>query len=232
MNHNLGSILMMGLIFCPLVLTGCLTAPSATTLFQHDTSRSAPDGYQVAAIRSFSKHKGDYLPAHNFKLEMDAVVVGSFQNAQGVPRSPVLQEADWPAIDLRTGGFKEVSGLEAEVEVIEYRNGDDPITHKRAGKAKYKNITLKRGQFSDPSVADWLKKVLAGTTDRKSGSIIYLDREGSEILRYNFFEAWPVRWKIANRDSQAIVEIEFAVERIEPAGKALPGDPIPGIDVR
>ena len=146
------------------------------------------------AIRSFNKAYGDYLPAHNWKIEIDGVV---------------------------SGGFKEVSGLESEVEIIEYRNGDDPLTHKRAGKAKYKNITLKRGLVNDNALLEWYKKVLAGKTDRKSGSVVYQDREGNEVIRYNFFEAWPCRWKApelnSHSDTHIVEEIEFVVEKVERA---------------
>jgi phage tail-like protein len=121
-----------------------------------------------------------------------------------------------------SGGFKEISGLESEVEVIEYKDGSDPITHKRAGKTKYSNIVLKRGFVNDASLLEWYKKVLAGTTDRKSGSVIYLDRAGQEVLRYNFFEAWPCRWKApelnSNSDTRVLMEeIEFCVEKVERA---------------
>lgn len=146
------------------------------------------------AVRDWGKHKGDYLPAHNFKLEIDGVI---------------------------SGGFKEISGLESEVEIIEYKDGDDPVTRKRAGKVKYKNIVLKRGFVRDGSLLEWYRMVLAGTTDRKSGSIIYLDRAGGEVLRYNFFEAWPCRWKApelnASSDTHIVEEIEFVVERVERA---------------
>jgi phage tail-like protein len=115
--------------------------------------------------------------------------------------------------------FKKLSGLENEVEVIEYRNGDDPITHKRAGKAKYKNIVLKRGFVNDGSLLEWYKKVLSGQTERKSGSIVYLDREGNEVLRFNVEDAQPIRWKApelnANSDTYIVEELEFAVERVE-----------------
>lgn len=145
----------------------------------------------MSEIRS-SQHNGDYLPAHNFKIEIDGVI---------------------------SGGFKEISGIESEVEVIEYKDGSDPITHKRPGKAKYKNIVLKRGFVNDASLLEWYKAVLLGATARKSGSIIYLDREGNEVLRYNFFEAWPCRWKApelnANSDTFIVEELEFAVEKVE-----------------
>lgn len=117
--------------------------------------------------------------------------------------------------------FREISGLESAVEVVEYQDGSDPVTHKRAGKAKYKNIVLKRGLVNDPTLSEWFKTILAGKTDRKSGSIIYLDREGNEVLRYNFFEAWPCRWKApelnASSDTNILEEIEFVVEKVERA---------------
>lgn len=147
------------------------------------------------AIRAVGKHKGDYLPAHNFKLEIDGVI---------------------------QGGFKSVGGLESETEVVEFRDGDDPITHKRAGKVKYGNIVLKRGVTDGgDELREWYKKVLAGTTDRKSGSIIYLDRAGQEVLRYNFFEAWPCSWSLPELDNTenkaAIEKIEICVEKVERA---------------
>jgi phage tail-like protein len=145
-------------------------------------------------IRARNKHQGDYLPAHNFKLEIDGVIVG---------------------------GFKEISGLETEVEVIEFKDGDNHSTQKRAGKVKYKNIVLKRGQVSDDSLLKWFKTVVDGKTDRKSGSIIYLDREGKEVMRYNFFEAWPCRHKApelnASADTHIVEELEFVVEKVERA---------------
>lgn len=118
----------------------------------------------TTAIRAVGKHKGDYLPAHNWKIEIDGVIVG---------------------------GFKEVSGLESEVEVIEFKDGDDSLTHKRPGKAKYKNIVLKQGFIADDHLDAWFKAEGEAPTERKSGSVIYLDREGQEVLRYTFSEAWP-----------------------------------------
>lgn len=139
--------------------------------------------------------------------------------AKSAPRQPgntVVLEIEGKVV----GHFKEVTGLESEIEVIEYKDGSDPITHKRAGAVRYKNFIVKSdGIVYDLTLLDWYKKVLAGQTDRKSGSIIYLDRDGQEVLRYNFFEAWPCRWKApelnSSSDTYLIEEIEFVVERIE-----------------
>lgn len=108
-------------------------------------------------------------------------------------------------------GFKEISGIEAETEVIEEKETDS-VSLKRPGKTNYSNIVLKRGFINDPALYEWYKKVVKGVTERKSGSIIVLDRAGNEALRYNFFEAWPCRWKAPELNSKS--EVEF-VEEIE-----------------
>jgi phage tail-like protein len=152
--------------------------------------------YSLTAIRSVGKHKGDYLPAHNFKLEIDGVLVGGFKDL-------AMNIDGKDAADLKT-----LLDLEGE-----YKDGDDPITHKRAGKAKYKNITLRRGFVADPDVEAWFANAAKDPAARKSGSIIYLDREGNEVLRYGFTGAWPVVAKdkkvIMDRDSGLAIAPEF-----------------------
>ena len=47
---------------------------------------------------------------------------------------------------IAAGGFNEVSGLDAEIEPIDYRNGDeDFVNRKLPGLKKFPNIVLKRG---------------------------------------------------------------------------------------
>lgn len=58
----------------------------------------------------------------------------------------------------------EVSGLDFETEIIEYRAGADNEYHKtkQPGLKKYSNITLKRGTFADKSKQfydEWAKTV-------------------------------------------------------------------------
>lgn len=81
------------------------------------------------------------------------------------------------------------------------------VVRKRPGRTTYSNITL-RGPVG--SLTDWS---LMSRTDRKSGSIIYLDRDGKEVARYNLFECWPVSFS----STHIVEEIEFVVERVERA---------------
>lgn len=117
-------------------------------------------------------------------------------------------------------GVRQVSGLESEVEVIEYRDGGDLVTRKRPGRVKYGDITLKRAAGRADQLSEWFEKTRGGTTERKSGSVIYLDRAGAEVLRYNFFEAWPCRWSGPEldadpKDSLPVEGITLCVERID-----------------
>ena len=57
---------------------------------------------------------------------------------------------------LDAGGFSEVSGFDASIDVIEYREGDMVTTPmKMAGLKKYGNITLKHGLTSSVVLYDW-----------------------------------------------------------------------------
>lgn len=118
------------------------------------------------------------------------------------------------------GTLTAVSGIGSSVDVIDVQT--DRGRRYGPGATHWGSITIKREAVgADASLLEWYKKVLAGQTERKSGSIIYLDREGNEVLRYNFFEAWPCRWKApelnANSDTHIIEEIEFVVEKVERA---------------
>jgi phage tail-like protein len=116
--------------------------------------------------------------------------------------------------------FMEVGGLESTTEVIHYADGSDNLSdRKRPGRTTYSNIILKRGYINTHDLWDWYKKVMEGKVSRKSGSIILCDDDGTEVCRYNFFEAWPCRWKSmlfnASEDASLIEELEIVVEKIE-----------------
>ncbi|MBM4386890.1 MAG: phage tail protein [Deltaproteobacteria bacterium] len=136
----------------------------------------------------------DHIGNFNFKIEIEGVTQGAFRN---------------------------VEGLDSETEIIEYQDGDDLILRKRPGRTKYSNVVLKRGYVNSDELWQWRKKVVAGVVERKSGSVILCSDDGGEIMRYNFFEAWPCKWKGFSLDGKGtdvnVEEIELAVEKIERA---------------
>jgi phage tail-like protein len=97
---------------------------------------------------------------------------------------------------LVAGGFSDVSGLQTEIEVQEYREGGvNEYIHKRAGPAKYpSNLVLKKGVTDVRTLWDWYWQVAQGIIQRKNVSVLLLDSTGQEKLRWNFENAYPVKW--------------------------------------
>lgn len=119
------------------------------------------------------------------------------------------------------GAFTDVGGIDTTIEVAEYTEGGDRHSRKLPGKVKYSNITLKYGLTDDRFLYDWMLEAAQGNVVRRSGSIVVLDLQGNEKVRWNFKEAWPTTWKgptlAAKSNEYAIEEIDLAHEGIERA---------------
>ncbi len=117
------------------------------------------------------------------------------------------------------GAFAAVDGIESTTDVVTFVDGSDVIERKRPGHTRYANIVLRRGMLANTELWDWYRTVVDGKVQRKSGSIIVCGDDGSEIFRYNFFEAWPCRWKSlvmhASQPDTLVEEIELVVEKVE-----------------
>jgi phage tail-like protein len=121
---------------------------------------------------------------------------------------------------IARAAFSEVGGLESETAVIEYRVGGEPRTvRKLPGLTKYANIVLRRGITQDPELWNWRQSVVQGNVDRRNGSIFLLDDDGTEVVRWNFFQGWIAKWEgpalNAKANEVAIETIEIAHEGLE-----------------
>lgn len=118
------------------------------------------------------------------------------------------------------GGFKTMSGMDSETEVIEFKQGNDKVVRKKPGRTTYANISLERGFTASNDLWTWRKNIEDGVIDRRSGTITVLDQDLTTIVaQYNFYEGWPCKWNVPELDSDqsamAIEKIEIAVEKIE-----------------
>ncbi|HXT98803.1 MAG TPA: phage tail protein [Polyangia bacterium] len=96
---------------------------------------------------------------------------------------------------LTTAGFNEVSGLDAEVEPISYRNGDeDIVARKLPGLKKFPNIVLKRGIIGDLDMFTWIQNTMGGSVDRRDGAIILRDEARNPVLRWSFKRGWACKY--------------------------------------
>jgi phage tail-like protein len=115
---------------------------------------------------------------------------------------------------LVVGGFSEVSGLQTEVEIQDYREGGvNEYIHRRAGPVRYPaNVVLKHGLTDKTELWSWYCNVVQGKIERKNMSIVLLDRSGNEKRRWNLQRAYPVKW--AGPDLRALSN-DVAVETVE-----------------
>jgi phage tail-like protein len=118
--------------------------------------------------------------------------------------------------------FSEVSGLESETEVIEYRTGAETSTvRKLPGLTKHANLVLRRGVTQDAELWNWRKTVVDGNVDRRNGSIVLLDDDRTAVVRWNFFQGWISKWTGPNLNAKGN---EVAIETIEIAHEGLSRD--------
>lgn len=99
---------------------------------------------------------------------------------------------------VHVGGFGEVSGLQAQTEVFEYKEGGlNTHVHKLPGRTSYSNVTLKWGSIDDDTLWKWYEDVITSPVIgklKKAVSIIQFDGEQQELRRWNLRDAYPVKW--------------------------------------
>jgi phage tail-like protein len=118
------------------------------------------------------------------------------------------------------GGFTEVTGLDMEMELESYREGgENGFIHQLPGAMRYpSHLVLKRGLSDADSFWRWYRNAANGRIERRNGSIILQDPTGDEVWRWNFVDAYPVRWTGPQlRASSA----EIAIETLELAHRGL-----------
>lgn len=123
---------------------------------------------------------------------------------------------------VKRAGFTECTGLTADNDTIDYREGADPTMNVRklSGLRKYGNISLKRGLTQDRDLWTWRQQVIEGLVLRKSVTIVLQDEARTEVMRWNFREAWPTKWEgpgFNAKTSEASIEtLELVHEGFKP----------------
>ena len=121
---------------------------------------------------------------------------------------------------IASAAFKSVSGLGAEAEVIEYREGSDALSSSRKlpGRVRYPNVTLTRGITTSLDLWNWWQTVVDGTVERRNVVLVLLDDTRTPALRWVLRNAWIARIEVSELDAG---KNEVAVESIELAHEGL-----------
>lgn len=117
--------------------------------------------------------------------------------------------------------FAEVVVPDAEIAVIEYREGADKTSavRKLPGRVSYGSVVLRRGITPDLSLYEWFRAVVDGDFQPRNVLIVLLDAQRQDVRRWLARDAWPTKYEgptlNATGNDVAIETIELAVERIE-----------------
>ena len=118
-------------------------------------------------------------------------------------------------------GFSEVSGLNVETQIIEYRDGLslDNSTIKMPGMQKYGNITLKRGMTkSDNEFFLWWNDFKLNKIERRDLTISLLNEEHEPVVTWKVRNAFPVK---VDGGSLKATGNEVAIETMELAHEGI-----------
>ena len=110
--------------------------------------------------------------------------------------------------------FQEVSGLDSEFDVIEYRAGNsvDFSTVEMPGLRKGSDVTLKKGMFKDDiALYDYFAEVKMNTVARQTVTIQLLDEEHNPMFTWTLKNAFPLKVTATDLNAQGS---EVAVEEI------------------
>ncbi len=125
------------------------------------------------------------------------------------------------------GGFSEVSGLNAEVTVAEYRNGNATTNYVSKLPAIHKSgdVTLKRGVIGHNNLYIWLDGVRTGNLEEAKRSVfVKLKAENpaneEAVVTWKLVNAMPIKWTGPTLTAKggsdvAMEELVLSVEHIE-----------------
>lgn len=118
-------------------------------------------------------------------------------------------------------GFTEVSGLDMEVDVVEYRQGASPDSSsiKMPGRRKYSNITMKRGTFQgDNEFYSWWNSNRFNTAQRRDITIELLNEEMESVVVWKVRNAFVMKVQTTTLKADGS---EVAIETMEVAHEGL-----------
>ncbi len=122
------------------------------------------------------------------------------------------------AVNYAVAGFSECSGLDANIEIMDYREGGvNTYVHKFATRTSYSNLTFKHGViYLYDDLWTWHFSWVQGIGKRKDGLIVLLDESRAPAKVWKFKRGIPSKWVgpplNATQSNAAIESLEIAHE--------------------
>ncbi len=115
------------------------------------------------------------LPAYNYTVDLNG------------PRDP----------NKLLGGFSDVSGLETDIHISEYRDGNEAEPHVRKipGSHKVGDVTLKRGVVDSSDLWAWISDARTNGVDAQRDVVITLrDEAGNPVQQWKLRAVIPMKY--------------------------------------
>jgi len=115
------------------------------------------------------------LPAYNYTVNLSG------------PRDP----------NKLLGGFSDVSGLETDIHISEYRDGNEPDPHVRKipGSHKVGDVTLKRGVVDSTDLWAWITAArTTGVKAQRDVVITLRDEGGAPVQQWKLRRVLPMKY--------------------------------------
>jgi phage tail-like protein len=99
------------------------------------------------------------------------------------------------AKEFAVASFSECTGLDAVMEILEYREGGaNDFVHKLPTRATFPNLTLRRGVIPvDNDLWDWHRAFVEGRGRRRDGLIYLLNNAREPMKIWKFTRGLPVK---------------------------------------
>ena len=110
-------------------------------------------------------------------------------------------------------GMCEISGIEASIEAIEYREGIDPLNVRcLSGLPSYGKLVIKHGLTDSMELFNWFKKGLDGQVESKNIDVYAMDYQGNDKAHWQAVKCWPTKYSAPDFNSKSN---ELAFETLE-----------------
>lgn len=148
---------------------------------------------------------------------------------RSTPYSGFNFQVDWgqsPGPDTLIGGFSDVSGLNTELVIAEYRVGNEVGNHvrKHGGLHKTGDCTLKRGVINSMDFFQWIKNSRTDPThNQREVTITLFDEAQKPVQKWILHNALPMKYTgptlAAAKGDTAVEELVLSSEDFEISDK-------------
>ena len=122
------------------------------------------------------------------------------------------------------GGFSDVSGLNTELTVAEYRAGNEKVNyvHKISGLHKAGDVTFKRGIVSSTDIWSWITAArTTGVAAKRDVTVTLLSESGEMVQGWKLRAALPLKYTGPTLAAKgggdvAMEELVLSIEELEP----------------